>query len=53
MKKYFEGLDSLRFYAAILVVLFHITKVINRYNIYTMPDLPIFYKADAAVFSFV
>ncbi len=50
MKKvYFPGLNSLRFYAALLVVLYHINNTLARHHIIGSNNFALFNRADEAV----
>ncbi len=50
-KRYFEGLNSLRFFAAAIVVLYHTAISLKRFDLPLLPDWPLFdsYKGKAAV----
>jgi len=51
-KKYFEGLNALRFFAAGLVVLFHIHINQAKFDLPKLMDLPILFKGREAVLFF-
>ncbi|MEA3495512.1 MAG: hypothetical protein U9R42_05690 [Bacteroidota bacterium] len=46
---HFHGLNSLRFYAAFLVIIYHIQKVLIRNDFISFLQTPILNKSDEAV----
>jgi peptidoglycan/LPS O-acetylase OafA/YrhL len=51
-KRYFEGLNALRFFAAALVVLFHVHINQAKFDLPMLPDLAILFKGREAVLFF-
>lgn len=51
-KRYFEGLNALRFFAAGLVVLFHIHINQAKFDLPILPDIPLLFKGREAVLFF-